>query len=238
MPDALTTLNEEWGLSLEARTRVERALVPMLLGLYEPADEQDIAIGASKFGGCPDLPEGMAWPSSGDHPTWFLAQVDLSALPSTGKLPTTGLLSFFYDDAGGPAGRRSRVLHLEGELTRHDVVVDPRYEEGFLARLLPPRRLDFVPGWNLPPSRPPELATLIDDYDVLRADLWQLQTTGRRAHQLLGLPSASWEPRGALARWELLLQVADMNDCVSFVLPPGALAERRFDHAVAHYETT
>jgi hypothetical protein len=41
-----------------------------------------------------------------------------------------------------------------------------------------------------------------------------------------------------LEGWDLLLQVADMNDHVSFVLPPHAITARRFDRAVAHHETT
>ena len=64
-----------------------------------PADE--IPVGASKFGGIPDLPEGFVWPRLADGaPLPFLCQFDLAELAPydrDGLLPKEGLLSFFYD---------------------------------------------------------------------------------------------------------------------------------------------
>lgn len=62
-------------------------------------------IGASKFGGKPDVPEDFVWESytSADNkttPLSFLAQFDLEELSkfdTENLLPKTGVLSFFYD---------------------------------------------------------------------------------------------------------------------------------------------
>jgi hypothetical protein len=62
--------------------------------------ETDVACGASKFGGDPDLPEGVAWPSYRDgKPLAFLAQLDLTQLSKLdldlAGLPKAGLLLLF-----------------------------------------------------------------------------------------------------------------------------------------------
>jgi Domain of unknown function (DUF1963) len=72
-----------------------------LLGLARPAIDMCIVtgnpgLGASKFGGSPDLPEGTEWPESPNGPYRFVAQIDCTDLPDVGSgLPTNGLLSLF-----------------------------------------------------------------------------------------------------------------------------------------------
>ena len=69
-----------------------------------------LPIGASKFGGRPDLPDGFQWDTFTTdtydddevkpRPLAFLAQVnlaDVSAYDTEQLLPETGLLSFFYE---------------------------------------------------------------------------------------------------------------------------------------------
>lgn len=77
------------------------------------------AVGQSRLGGQPDLPEDLAWPEHDGLPMMFLAQLDLTELaraaPGSG-LPDAGHLFFFYSlsqpwgfdpkDSGG-----CRVLH-------------------------------------------------------------------------------------------------------------------------------
>ncbi len=61
-------------------------------------------LGASRFGGLPDLPAELAWPECDAGPIPFVAQVNLSGLPSSlGRelLPERGMLYFFY---GCPEG--------------------------------------------------------------------------------------------------------------------------------------
>jgi uncharacterized protein YwqG len=98
------------------RDRIHAALVEggledhadALLGLIEPSvrlepratPEQEIPLGSSKLGGRPDVPPGFSWPTFRGRPQSFIAQVNLSevhALPGGAVLPSSGLLSFFYD---------------------------------------------------------------------------------------------------------------------------------------------
>ena len=54
----------------------------------------------SKLGGLPLLPSRFGWPRSTGHTLDFLLQVDLadvSPLDPYGALPSSGLLTFFYD---------------------------------------------------------------------------------------------------------------------------------------------
>lgn len=98
---------------------------------FEDVEEDDSPIGASKIGGLPDLPPGVAWPEIEGMTLSFLAQIrlaDLRGLPGAEELPDGGLLVFFYDadgrtnhDADGkwcwPVRHRggTRVLHFEGD---------------------------------------------------------------------------------------------------------------------------
>ena len=64
----------------------------------EEATDKDIAIGAHKLGGSPDVAPDFAWPCWNEEPLTFIAQFDLSSLTPLdpkGLLPTQGLLSFF-----------------------------------------------------------------------------------------------------------------------------------------------
>jgi len=59
-------------------------------------------IGATKFGGAPDLPINMKWPNSefDSNPYTFLAQINLSEIDSFEeeiKLPNNGMLYFFFN---------------------------------------------------------------------------------------------------------------------------------------------
>jgi uncharacterized protein YwqG len=60
----------------------------------------DCEVGASKFGGEPDLPAGTAFPEYNDAPLTFLCQINLSELSdyeSASALPKEGVLSFFFE---------------------------------------------------------------------------------------------------------------------------------------------
>ncbi len=59
-----------------------------------------LPLGASRFGGLPDLPPGVAWPSRDEVPMEFIAQLrlaDAAGLDPLGRLPATGHLWFFYN---------------------------------------------------------------------------------------------------------------------------------------------
>ncbi len=87
-----------------------------------------VAVGHTRFGGEPDLPSSVAWPTRDGKPMGFLAQLamtELAPLTRAGMLPPTGLLSFFHstadctgsdsDDAGGWS-----VIHVDGHEERLD----------------------------------------------------------------------------------------------------------------------
>lgn len=90
-------------------------------------DEALLPPGASKFGGLPDLPEGVDWPEWNGKALAFIAQFNLEEVATFDLerlLPATGMLYFFYDaqmetwgdtleDRGG-----ARVLYYDGEVAR------------------------------------------------------------------------------------------------------------------------
>src|SRR5262249_8470183 len=69
-----------------------------------PTNDENIEIGASKMGGCPDLPADINWPSW-HEPMAFIGQFNLAAVSPYDRealLPSQGLLSFFYETDGEP----------------------------------------------------------------------------------------------------------------------------------------
>src|SRR5579862_2573435 len=96
------------------------------LGIKARRATHELALGESRFGGCPDLPQGFQWPrGSGSTVEWdakqqrgirtsseevllhFIAQIRLDDLPTFGDrklLPANGSLCFFYDLEHQPWG--------------------------------------------------------------------------------------------------------------------------------------
>lgn len=99
------------------------------------------AIGASRFGGLPDLPVGAAWPRSVQgQPMLFLAQVDLADITQQAggtTLGAEGLLSVFVGD------------------------LDGAWETRAVAILTPP-------GVALSGSEPPDVADGVESYPEFR----------------------------------------------------------------------
>lgn len=63
-------------------------------------NDDDIAVGASKFGGLPDLPDGLSWPSNENGALSFVAQINFaeaSKFDIDSLLPKSGMLYLFYD---------------------------------------------------------------------------------------------------------------------------------------------
>jgi uncharacterized protein YwqG len=86
--------------------RLAQSLRPAVRFAVEVCQEFEIPVGASKFGGAPDLPHDVDWPtwtnpSGQTRPLNFFAQVNLelatAAAPAPLGLPEHGLLSFFAD---------------------------------------------------------------------------------------------------------------------------------------------
>ncbi len=104
--DFLTSLpifNAPFEVSPECRAvfyaLFERTAIPGIrLGL--DAEAPPVHLGDSKFGGLPDLPQGMAWPREAGIPLAFIMQLNLAQLAEYDRLhelPPTGMLYIFYD---------------------------------------------------------------------------------------------------------------------------------------------
>lgn len=64
------------------------------------ANDDELALGATKIGGQPDLPLDVPWPEWRGAPLNFVAQVqlaDIAPYDPEGELPHAGVLSFFFD---------------------------------------------------------------------------------------------------------------------------------------------
>jgi uncharacterized protein YwqG len=115
-----------------------------------PTEADSIPLGASKFGGDPDLPPNMEWPRAASGPLAFVLQIrleDVAPLDTTGLLPKTGWLAFFYDMIDYPWGLDPadlggwRVMHFEGDPT--SLVRTPRPRAGGEQE---EEELEFVPA--------------------------------------------------------------------------------------------
>jgi uncharacterized protein YwqG len=114
------------------------------------AKKADSMLGATRLGGCPDLPIGAEWPAKQDGDVEFVGQLrleDLAPFDVHEKLPARGLLSFFHGFlTNGQYDAEARVMYF------------PDAPRG-LATLIPPGRrsgpkpvaIDFAPLAMLPP---------------------------------------------------------------------------------------
>src|SRR5438105_4463467 len=99
-------------------------LIAPAIGVRARAGE--VELGASKFGGDPDLPAGVTWPLGFDVPMEFVAQVrlgDITAYDLEHVFPKSGLLLFFYNSLWATSFDDDpfeccKVLLAEGELVR------------------------------------------------------------------------------------------------------------------------
>lgn len=183
----------------------------------QPRPLETLPLGASRFGGSPDLPAGFEWPQHRGRPITFLAQFDLSELQLP-TLPPKGWLLFFYDVAEQPWGfdplhrGSARVIYLDVErdallrATHPDVTsAGGPYEPCALA-FQPERESSSESGDTAPHHH------LLGCPQLLQGDLWgqcQLVTHGIYC----GEPSG-YESRGAAEllstaaeEWQLLLQL-------------------------------
>lgn len=86
-PTHLRRTEADTGLDEAAADALERALATLPLG-------------ASRFGGLPDLPPGVGWPQRAGVPMEFIAQLCLAEVAASGgdaRLPAQGSLLVFYN---------------------------------------------------------------------------------------------------------------------------------------------
>ena len=110
-------------------TKIEKPAIGF--GLSKPSDA---STSRSRLGGNLLLPRGYEWPYSQERPLDFLLQIDLAEIKQfdpTGVLPSSGLLTFFYDLEEQPWG------------------YDPSALDGFYVELIADESLvRFEAPWN------------------------------------------------------------------------------------------
>ena len=129
---------------LEHLTEKTLAACRIYLGLHEVQPEDYAATGNSRAGGHPDLPESWPFPVEDGKFINFLAQINLSELPSDlGLLPPNGWLYFFSGGYDGP----HRCLYYDGPATslvrRPPPDGMPSHGEAFYFHVLPGAKLTF-----------------------------------------------------------------------------------------------
>ena len=143
------------------------------------AEQAEMEIGSSRFGGDPDLPVDALWPTWEGVDLPFLAQINLAevaALDPTCVLPKDGLLQFFYDyvaNGSDPyhAGsaqvlyqsemtslmrRPARITTIPGDRKKIELPSFPMQ----IPECHPCSRLRFRREWTLPAESAPEVETL------------------------------------------------------------------------------
>ena len=120
----------------------------------------------SKLGGRPLLPENYVWPRNNKRALDFLLQVDLAELASfapSGVLPSSGLLTFFYDLEDQPWG------------------YDPAELDGF--------RVELVEGNSLVPHELPSMDQALGEHTLQFHQAMTLPQFGSRAYDELNRKS-------------------------------------------------
>lgn len=166
-------------LMLKVRGTALAPQVDNLLALARPAisykatfaAENTLPVGASRFGGRPDLPAGNAWPTDNGMPLAFLMQfnlADLRASPVARELPTAGLLSLFYrfgENFDSTSWQLLYIPDMSSAVRREDQPVEEFAKTGWYS---------FTEGLTLPrPDSPWQkevsraVGSATDEYDDL-----------------------------------------------------------------------
>jgi uncharacterized protein YwqG len=195
--ELISELLSSHGLS-RRRGEIEGLSRPAMLLQTGKSVESKMAVGQTKIGGQPDLPESVEWPQFADgRPLAFLAQINLGEVAAVGKLPglpESGLLSFFSvfgwqveDDADPqlPPGK------YDYSWTR--VLYHPNNQNAYQRRRTPagvnafkPAKVEFVPVICFPThTKEPAVAKLGWKRDVKdKYDDFVMAYNGARGHQM------------------------------------------------------
>jgi hypothetical protein len=121
---AIADLLDEVGMA--DRKAALLALFQPAAGLNALATDGPLPVGASRLGGSPDLPDGLAWPTNAaGEPLSLLVQLRLSEL-GLADLPPAGMLWGFYDS-------RRQPWHVNEDAEAFQVLFHPS-EDGLKRR--------------------------------------------------------------------------------------------------------
>lgn len=175
-----------------------------------PANDDDLPIGASKFGGNPDLPPGFQWPYWNNKPLTFLAQFELSDLsgmisPDNASLPERGWLLYFYSADEQPWGGWKdddgqlpyKYIFIRDNSTPLERIPHPTANDNYgPIKALPPHQMHFRTKISIPaPLIKLELGDTAfpsgeDDQGELHQRYWEFVDAAyaEPRHHLLGYP--------------------------------------------------
>lgn len=150
----------------DIKSRLLEQLRPSIALKIGDQNDGSIPIGASHFGGVPDVPEGFEWPQWNEIPLGFLAQLNLDEIApfdTENLLPKSGLLSFFisFDEENEVWGAADQyqgwhVLHFENwGLARSEFVPDAQ-------TVLPSLVVHPEVAWTLPFTSETVIADFFD----------------------------------------------------------------------------
>jgi uncharacterized protein (TIGR02996 family) len=202
----------------DRREEVARLARTTLLIETENSSNTTTPIGGTKFGGCPDLPEGVEWPKCAKGSLAFLAQFKLADLANTQvarRLPSEGMLSFFIfndEESGCPGPGLSfppitdtdtiRVVHSR-DLTRLRRL-EPPADLGEYNQLAPTQRLTLVEALDFRGS------SQIDGSDDLAE--WILTPPTERASYVPGLGIASGRTTNHFFGWPVYYRMDEPEE--------------------------
>lgn len=143
-------------------------------------DEPTIPVGASKYGGSPDLPAGFEWPTcvvrpgykpeGARYPLTFVAQFNFaeaaSCLQEDPIWPSDGVLAIFFDGVCSPSGQipeeapglRLFYFPTAARLQRTPAPQGQLPTPSNASKVsLQPRLIQFAPAWSVPGEESLEL---------------------------------------------------------------------------------
>ncbi len=168
--------------------------------VVEPLDSNNLSPGLSRLGGIPDVPPDWPWPVWNAKPLAFVGQIrlaDVVQFPPAQHLPSTGLLSFFYDSTQSTYGASAedkggwQVVYFTAQQNcipkqfPQSLPEDARYRTGGLS---------FHSEWTLPTS-PQQIAPNLQwdaqqqaGYEKLFQAFNQAMNSSPFHHQMFGWP--------------------------------------------------
>lgn len=157
MKDGILRLVDTCGLQ-QVRTKIVAQMKASIRIIAHGLGDEAPAIGASRIGGLPDVPDDFKWPTYHGLPLSFIAQLrlsDFAGLASPGLFPADGLLSFFFDSTQtawgfSPQHRDGwKVAFFEGDPSSLKTTQPPTTLPE--AAVFAPCRVEYSKEYTIPP---------------------------------------------------------------------------------------
>ncbi len=191
----------------------------------DPNDPGSEELGVSRFGGRPDLPAHISWPTWNGKSLSFIAQINLMELPPCSErflLPEKGWFYFFYDSKREAFGKSQaekgsfEVFYTDTSLEDLHLTISPT--DLAEDEIIIPARISFKvvesePNWEHPLL---EQAGLSFDDSLDYSSVVEVGHNTREGHRMLGYPMPVQYPpaidceMSRLGFWE-----ADLNTQIS-----------------------